>query len=89
MTTDASDDLRAEVERLRAEVEAHRQRELAELKAALADAVGRANAWEQEARRISQQAIIANAEHDATVAHLKDQLAAARQVRGVRATSAN
>jgi hypothetical protein len=46
-----AEDLQAEVERLRAEVESHRQRELAELKSALAIAREEAANYRQEAYR--------------------------------------
>ena len=56
-----TEDLQAEVERLRAEVESHRQRELAELRSALAIAREESAAYRQEAYR--------NAEAGRQIAH--------------------
>jgi hypothetical protein len=53
MTTE----LKKENKNLRNEVETARQRELAELRSALTDALHRATEWEVEARRISAEAI--------------------------------
>ena len=60
-----SEDLQAEVERLRAEVESHRQRELADLRSALAIAREEAAAYRQEAYR--------NAETGRQIAHGYEQ----------------
>ncbi len=86
------DDLRAENDRLRAEVEAHRQREIEDLRSQLAaarEAIQQANAAAADYRaQAYQQADLGrqiDAAHQATISRLKDELATARQVRGIRA----
>ncbi len=71
-------ELQSEVEKLRGELEAHRQRELAELRSALASASAAAAHYRQEAernadlgRKIHQQAETTIAELRATITHLK------------------
>lgn len=89
--SDEPDALQAEVERLRAEVESYRQRELADLHAALAAARQEAAAWKVEANRISQVGQQVAAGYQEEIARLRGQIEVkeqvARQVR--RATSAN
>jgi cell division septum initiation protein DivIVA len=57
MTTDANEDLKAEVDRLRAEVESHRQRELDDLKAQLAAARGELEKSKQEANHLRNECL--------------------------------
>jgi hypothetical protein len=76
-----------ELARLRAEVEAHRQRELSDLRAALADANARlTNAldglerWRTEAHRISQQATTLALEYQRREVEMQSQLMAKANV---------
>jgi hypothetical protein len=76
-----------ELERLRAEVEAHRQRELADLRSALADANARLGLaldgmekWRSEAHRISQQGNALAMEAQRRETDLKTQLMAKANV---------
>ena len=63
-----------ELERLRAEVEAHRQRELAELRSALAVARAEATHYRQEAERNAEIGRKIHTEAQGTIADLRAQL---------------
>ncbi len=65
----------SELERLRAEVESHRQRELAELRSALADARAEASHYRNEAQRNSDLGHQIYSEGQAQIAALKEKLA--------------
>lgn len=66
--------LQAEVERLRAEVESHRQRELADLRAALAAAREEAQHFRQEAVRISETGREIARNYEVQIAELRSKL---------------
>lgn len=70
--------LQAEVERLRAEVQAYRERELADLRAALAQSREEAAHYKAEAQRNADLGRQIDASHQETIAMLKSQLDAAR-----------
>lgn len=84
-----SADLEAEVARLRAENEAHRQRQLAELQSALASAVQRAEGWELECRRVQQAGFELNAHKDEIISRLKDEIDTLRRIRPGLKVNAN
>jgi uncharacterized small protein (DUF1192 family) len=73
----ADTDLQAEVERLRAEVESYRQREVTELKSALAAVRDESAAWKAEAKRVSDVGRQLDAALSAEIESLKRQLEAA------------
>ena len=77
----------SELDRLRAELEAHRQRELADLRAALADANARLSQaldgmerWRAEAHRIAQQGNALAMEYQRRETDLRTQLMAKTNV---------
>jgi hypothetical protein len=74
-----SAELQAEVERLRAELEAYRQRELADLKTALATARQDAEHFRREAQRNADIGRQIAAEAEARIATLKAQVEAIQQ----------
>lgn len=75
MTDESADD---ELARLRAEVESHRQRELAGLRSALSDAREDASRYRAEAMRISELAKRSVAMYEQQIAELRGRLGAAR-----------
>ncbi len=84
-----------EVDRLKSELEAYRQREVAELRSALADANARLVqaqrdivAWRDEAQRISSQAKLVAAEAERREALLRTQLMAKANVLAERKNDA-
>lgn len=68
------DDPQAEIERLRAELEAHRQREIVELKTQLVSALEAARHYRQEAERNAEIGRKIHTEAQATIADLRAQL---------------
>jgi hypothetical protein len=87
MSSDES--LQAEVEKLRSEVESHRQRELAELKSALAAAREDASHYRAEAYRINANFQNLVAMDNEKIGRLEAEIATLRQVnrRPVRANA--
>lgn len=72
--------LEAEVERLRAEVEQHRQRELSELRAALAAMRDERDNYRSEANRIAEVGRQIAAEYQKQISELRGKLDAYAQV---------
>lgn len=70
----ADDPLQAEVERLRAEVESYKQRELADLRAALAAALSERDHYRAEAARNAAAGHQINAAAEETISRLRTQL---------------
>jgi transaldolase len=85
----ADESLQAEVERLRAEVESYKQRELADLKSALAAVIVERDNYRNEAYRNAEAGRAINDRAEETIARLKSQLEAKEQVLRGRVTSAN
>lgn len=85
----ADEPLQAEVERLRAEVESYKQRELADLRAALAAAIVDRDNYRNEAYRNAEAGRAINAAAEETIARLKSQLEVKDQVSRLRTTNAN
>jgi len=74
----ADEQLQAEVERLRSEVAAYRERELADLRAALASSRVEAEHYKAECVRLSEVGRQIDVTHRDTIAKLQGQLEAAR-----------
>lgn len=74
-----SAELQAEVERLRSEVESYRQRELADLKTALATARQEAAHFRSEAQRNADIGRQIATQAEATIAGLRSQIESMRQ----------
>lgn len=74
----SAESLESEVERLRAEVESYRQRELAELRAALASARDEAAHYRAEAQRNAETGRVIAAGYQATIAELRAKIETAR-----------
>lgn len=85
----ADESLQAEVERLRAEVEAYKQRELADLRAALAAAIVERDNYRTEAYRNAEAGRAINASAEETIARLRSQLEVKDQIIRGRSTVAN
>ena len=69
-----AEELQAEVERLRAEVENYRQRELAEVRSQLADAIRERNHYQQEAHRNADLGRQIYSEQQAEITRLRAEL---------------
>lgn len=86
------DPLQSEVTRLRAEVESHRQRELADLRSALAFAREESQHFRQEAQRIAEVGRQIAAEYEGRIKDLQGRLDVYTRIdiaRGRTATNAN
>lgn len=76
----ADEQLQAEVERLRSEVAAYRERELADLRSALASARIEAEHYKAECVRLAEVGRQIDANHRETISKLQGQLDAARSL---------
>lgn len=76
----SDESLQAEVDRLRAEVQAYRDRELADLKSALATARQDIVALRQECHRISQAGQYIAAQYQEEIQRLRSQIEVKEQV---------
>lgn len=85
----AEESQQAELERLRAEVEGYKQRELADLKAALAAAIVERDHYRGESLRLADVGRQIDANWQETVARLKSQLEVKEQVSRIRSAGAN
>lgn len=83
----ADDSLQAEVERLRAEVETHRQRELSELRSALAAALVERENYRSEAYRNAELGRQIDAAHQETINKLASENETLRKALGATATA--
>lgn len=77
----SDEELRAENQQLRAEVEAYKRRELEQLKAQLADALAAAESYRQQAYQNAENVRQVNAMAEETISRLKSQLEASERMR--------
>lgn len=84
-----SDDLQPEVERLRAEVESYRQRELADLRSALAQAREEATHYRTEAHRNAELGRQIAAKYETEIVELRGKLELATRLTSGRQFTRN